>query len=75
MTEGDYRNQLLNLILGWKLAKKVNCIEPTSSNPDSIVGNWGKQFLRSSTDKEYQCLQNSANGSDTRSKITYLRGF
>jgi hypothetical protein len=29
----------------------------------SIVVNWGKQFLRSSTDKEYQGLQNSANGS------------
>jgi hypothetical protein len=59
---------LLNLILGWKLAKNANCIEPNSSNPDSTVGNWGKQFLRSSTGKEYKGLQNSANGS----KIMFL---
>ena len=42
----------------------INYIEPISSNPDTTVGNWGKQILRSSTDKEYQGLQNSANGSN-----------
>ena len=49
-----------NIVLGWRLTKNTNFIEPTSSNPDSTVENWGKQFLRRSTGKESQGLQNSA---------------